>query len=63
MEDNHYVQKVLKSMIESDERFRLTTIFINAFEAKKLCAYGKIDHVLMNDRLIVIIRELPQENT
>ena len=43
VEDNLYVQKVLKAMIESDERFRLTATFTDAFEAEKLCAYGKTD--------------------
>lgn len=48
VEDNLYVQKVLKAMIESDERFRLTATFTDAFEAEKLCAYGKTDLVLMD---------------
>lgn len=48
VEDNLYVQKVLKSMIESDERFSLTATFTDAFEAEKLCAYGRIDLVLMD---------------
>ena len=48
VEDNLYVQKVLKAMIESDERFRLTATFNDAFEAEKLCAYGKTDLVLMD---------------
>lgn len=48
VEDNVYVQKVLKSMIESDERFRLTATFNDAFEAEKLCARGMIDLVLMD---------------
>lgn len=48
VEDNLYVQKVLKTMIESDERFRLTVTFTDAFEAEKLCAYGKTDLVLMD---------------
>ena len=48
VEDNLYVQKVLKAMIESDERFNLTATFTDAFEAEKLCAYGKIDLVLMD---------------
>ncbi len=48
VEDNFYVQKVLKAMIESDERFRLTATFTDAFEAEKLCAYGKTDLVLMD---------------
>ena len=48
VEDNLYVQKVLKAMIESDERFNLTATFTDAFEAEKLCAYGKTDLVLMD---------------
>lgn len=48
VEDNLYVQKVLKAMIESDERFRLTATFTDAFEAEKLCADGKTDLVLMD---------------
>lgn len=48
VEDNLYVQKVLKAMIESDERFKLTATFTDAFEAEKLCAYGKTDLVLMD---------------
>ena len=48
VEDNLYVQKVLTTMIESDERFRLTATFTDAFEAEKLCAYGKTDLVLMD---------------
>ena len=48
VEDNLYVQKVLKSMIGSDERFSLTATFTDAFEAEKLCAYGRIDLVLMD---------------
>lgn len=48
VEDNLYVQKVLKTMIESDERFNLTATFTDAFEAEKLCAYGKADLVLMD---------------
>ena len=48
VEDNLYVQKVLKAMIESDERFRLTATFTDAFEAEKLCEYGKTDLVLMD---------------
>lgn len=48
VEDNLYVQKVLKTMIESDERFNLTATFTDAFEAEKLCAYGKTDLVLMD---------------
>lgn len=48
VEDNLYVQKVLKAMIESDERFRLTATFTDAFEAEKLCVYGKTDLVLMD---------------
>ena len=48
VEDNLYVQKVLKAMIESDERFNLTATFTDAFEAEKLCANGKIDLVLMD---------------
>ena len=43
VEDNLYVQKVLKTMIERDERFRLTATFTDAFEAEKLCAYGNPD--------------------
>lgn len=48
VEDNLYVQKVLKAMIESDERFNLIATFTDAFEAEKLCAYGKTDLVLMD---------------
>lgn len=48
VEDNLYVQKVLKTMIESDERFNLTATFTDAFEAEKLCEYGKTDLVLMD---------------
>lgn len=48
VEDNLYVQKVLKTMIESDERFQLTATFTDAFEAEKFCAYGKTDLVLMD---------------
>ena len=48
VEDNLYVQKVLKAMIESDERFNLTATFTDAFEAEKLCEYGKTDLVLMD---------------
>ena len=48
VEDNLYVQKVLKAMLESDERFRLTATVTDAFEAEKLCAYGKTDLVLMD---------------
>ena len=48
VEDNLYVQKVLKAMIEGDERFRLTATFTDAFEAEKLCANGKTDLVLMD---------------
>ena len=48
VEDNLYVQKVLKTMIEIDERFNLTATFTDAFEAEKLCAYGKTDLVLMD---------------
>ena len=48
VEDNLYVQKVLKAMIESDERFNLTATFTDAFEAEKLCAYEKTDLVLMD---------------
>lgn len=48
VEDNLYVQKVLKAMIESDERFRLTATFTDAFEAEKICADGKTDLVLMD---------------
>ena len=48
VEDNLYVQKVLKAMIESDERFNLTATFTDAFEAEKLCAYAKTDLVLMD---------------
>lgn len=48
VEDNLYVQKVLKAMIESDERFRLTATFTDVFEAEKLCADGKTDLVLMD---------------
>ena len=48
VEDNLYVQKVLKAMIESDERFRLTATFTDAFEAEKQCADGKTDLVLMD---------------
>ena len=31
VEDNLYVQKVLKTMIESDERFNITANFTDAF--------------------------------
>lgn len=48
VEDSLYVQKVLITMIESDERFNLTATFTDAFEAEKLCAYGKTDLVLMD---------------
>ena len=48
VEDNLYVQKVPKAMIESDERFNLTATFTDAFEAEKLCAYGNTDLVLMD---------------
>ena len=43
VEDNLYVQKVLKSMIESDERFSLTATFTDAFEAGKLCVNFLMD--------------------
>lgn len=48
VEDNLYVQKVLKSMIESDGRFHLVATFDDAFKAEKFCASGKVNLVLMD---------------
>lgn len=46
-EDNKYIQKHFADLIASDERFHLTDIVADAFEAEKLC-YKGIDLVLMD---------------
>lgn len=48
VEDNYFVQDVLKRMIGSDARFRLAATFTDAFEAEKCCAQGGVDLVVMD---------------
>lgn len=48
VEDNYYVQEVLKKTLEEDERFRLVATFEDAFEAEKLCVKGGVQLVLMD---------------
>lgn len=48
VEDNYFVQDVLKRMIGSDARFRLVATFTDAFEAEKCCAQGGVDLVVMD---------------
>ena len=48
VEDNYFVQDVLKRMIGSDARFRLAATFTDAFEAEKYCAQGGADLVVMD---------------
>ncbi|MGN1086019.1 MAG: response regulator, partial [Porcipelethomonas sp.] len=47
VEDNKYIQKHFADLIASDERFHLTDVVADAFEAEKLC-YKGIDLVLMD---------------
>lgn len=47
VEDNKYIQKHFADLIAADERFHITGIFADAFEAEKLC-YNGIDLILMD---------------
>ncbi len=48
VEDNIYVQEVLKQSIERDGRFLLAATFRDAFDAEKFCEEEKVDLVLMD---------------
>ena len=47
VEDNKYIQQHFANLIADDERFHLTDVVPDAFEAEKLC-YKGIDLVLMD---------------
>lgn len=47
VEDNKYIQKHFANLIAADERFHLTDVIADAFEAEALC-YKGVDLVLMD---------------
>lgn len=47
VEDNKYIQKHFANLIAADERFYLTDVVADAFEAEKLC-YKGVDLILMD---------------